>query len=81
MPQADLVTFHSLTIWTNVLILITFNLSYYFAVPFISVIFKIAIKNTFIFFYLFKNSKINIIKLLGINKSLKFSRFNNIVLV
>jgi hypothetical protein len=45
MPQADLVTFHSLTIWTNVLILITFNLSYYFTVPFISVIFKIAIKN------------------------------------
>ena len=61
MPQADLITFHSLTIWTNILILVTFNLSYYFAVPFISIIFKIAIKNTFTFFYLFKNSKINII--------------------
>ncbi len=58
MPQADLVTFHLLTIWTNVLILITFNLSYYFAVPFISVIFKIAIKNN--------NKKLFFLKMLKI---------------
>ena len=58
MPQADLITFHSLTILTNILILVTFNLSYYFTVPFVSIIFKINIKNTFTFFYLFKNSKI-----------------------
>jgi hypothetical protein len=80
MPQADLVTFHSLTIWTNILILITFNLSYFFAVPLISVLFKISIKNTFTFIYLFKNIKKSIVKLLNLNNSLKCNRFNNIVL-
>ncbi len=33
MPQADLVTFHSLIIWTPALIAITYNLSYYFDSP------------------------------------------------
>jgi hypothetical protein len=75
MPQADLVTFQSLTIWTTVLIIITLNLSYYFVVPFISVIFKIDLKNKFTFYCLFRNSKINIIKVFEINKSLKFIKF------
>ncbi len=81
MPQADLLTFHSLTLWTNLLILFTLNLSYYFAVPFISVIFKISVKNTFTVFYLFKAIKKTIIKLVSFNNSLKATRLNNIFLI
>ena len=80
MPQSDLVSFHSLTIWTNILILILFNLSYFFIVPFISTIFKIAIKNSFTFVYSFKNVKKTIVKLLGLEENLKISRLNVIFL-
>jgi hypothetical protein len=80
MPQADLVTFHSLTIWTTILLLITSNFAYYFAVPFISVIFKIAIKNTFILFFLIKKMKLNIFLIADdfVMKNIKIRRFSNI---
>lgn len=80
MPQADLTTFHSLTVTTFFLIFFFFSFVYYYITPFWSVVLKLGVKKTLIVFFLLKTTKNKIAKLFLNEKLLKTCRGQNYLL-
>lgn len=76
MPQADLTSFHSLTITTFVLIFFFFSFVFYYITPFWSTVLKLNVKKALISFFLLKTS----IKLFSNEKLLKLNRSQNFLL-
>jgi len=76
MPQADLTSFHSLTITTFLLIFFFFSFVFYYITPFWSTILKLSVKKALISFFLLKTT----VKLFANEKLLKFNRGQNFLL-
>jgi uncharacterized protein (DUF983 family) len=80
MPQADLTSFHSLTITTFLLIFFFFSFVFYYVTPFWSTVLKLSVKKALISFFLIKTTKNRIVKLFTNEKLLKLNRSQNFLL-
>lgn len=76
MPQADLTSFHSLTITTFFLIFFFFSFTFYYITPFWSTILKLDVKKALISFFLLRTTKTSFLN----NRVLKLNRSQNYLL-
>ncbi len=77
MPQADLMTFHTLVILMGSLLLVLFSFIYYYLVPFWSALLKTDFKKLLIIFFIEKVCKIETIDNFVVLKKNNFLRWVN----
>jgi len=77
MPQADLMTFHSLVVLMGLVLLILFSFVYYYLVPFWSALLKTEFKKLLKIIYIEKVSKTDTIENFIVLKKNNFLRWVN----